>query len=507
MATTSLLCSALSSIHLSSPSNPIENLPAEVRRDIYAQCVELCAFGLLYANKTLYNEFIPFLREDFVLAFHIDPSASSTVVKIINPDNSPWGNRSTIDTASPHPDHSILDAMPVDCFKSIRILVDAPDVNDPGQLVRGWLQSNGLVRGLFPRWADPSSWPRTEADIVIPKGRSTSRLPPVTIQVRDRETAKWHVGGLWNQSVPSYDRWDPVTKTSSFHHSDPRSYSDVAIILRSFSQIRNTEILAIELPHDAPSTESMDDFTNELTSSCIQKRSFGLDLREEKWNDGDELGFEDAFHVWLDYLLDDLNGPAAAFLRRDRFKLWCSAYEYQMGRHFHGFSCRGKFPGGAWGYLEDQLLKHIQKSYHDKFMSAREHVLAAQRDILRRHGHSVALQMDQEIGASHYYDQLKRHGLQANLGTEETFWETCYPDGIEPKSWNENWEDTQQIGLIRRLELPEVATEPTACQTFPPFIGGCKSCDKDPVLIKVIMGFRQNTRDYLFKSRPRPARS
>nr|KAK5444752.1 hypothetical protein LTR18_004456 [Exophiala xenobiotica] len=477
MATTSILCSALSSIHLSSPSNPIENLPAEVRRDIYAKCVALRDFGLLYANKTFYNEFIPFLREDFVLAFHIDPSASSTVVKIINPDNSPWGNRSIIDAASPHPDHSILDAMPVDCFRSIRILVDAPDVNDPGQLVRGWLQSNGLVRGLFPRWADPSSWPRTEADIVIPKGRSTSRLPPVTIQVRDRETAKWHVGGLWNQSVPSYDRWDPVTKTSSFHHSDPRSYSDVAIMLRSFSQIRNTEILAIELPHDAPSTESMDDFTNQLTSSCIQKRSFGLDLREEKWNDDDELGFEDAFHVWLDYLLDDLNGPAAAFLRRDRFQVVVLCTRISDGQ------------ASSWLLLPG------------------EHVLAAQRDILRRHGHSVALQMDQEIGASHYYDQLKRHGLQANLGTEETFWETCYPDGIEPKSWNENWEDTQQIGLIRRLELPEVATEPTACQTFPPFIGGCKSCDKDPVLIKVIMGFRQNTRDYLFKSRPRPARS
>jgi len=307
--------------------------------------------------------------------------------------------------------------------------------------------------------------------------------------------------------IPSFIRWDPVTKTSSFHHSDPKSYSDVEAILKPFSRIRYAETLAIELPRDAPSTESMNDFTNRLTSSCIEKRSFGLDLREEvRLNDDDTLAVEDALDVWLDYLLDDLNGLTAAILRRDRFKLWCSEYEYQMGRHFHGFFSRGgifgdgDFHGGVWGCLEDEVLDHIQKAFHDRFMSAREHVIAAQRDILRGRGQTVVRHMDQEIGPWYARDDLERQGLQANLSTEETIWETYYPDGIEPKFGNENWEDTQQSNLVHRLELPE-ARDLTACQTFPPRINACKHCDQDPLTIEVAKSSRQPLREYLFKFR------
>ncbi|KIW58875.1 hypothetical protein PV05_03368 [Exophiala xenobiotica] len=87
-----------------------------------------------------------------------------------------------------------------------------------------------------------------------------------------------------------------------------------------------------------------------------------------------------------------------------------------------------------------------------------------------------------------------------NLGTEETFWETYYPDGIEPKFGNENREDTQQINLVHRLELPE-ARDLTACQTFPPRINACKHCDQDPLTIEVAKSSRQPLREYLFKFR------
>lgn len=125
------------------------------------------AYGLLYVNKQFHNEFSPLLKEDFVLGFHIDPS-SSTKVKIISPDNSAWGGRFVLDAASPHPDYSNLDSMPIDRFNGIRILIDPPSMDDPGQVVRGWLQSNALVAALLPRRADAEKVPRTEEDILVP---------------------------------------------------------------------------------------------------------------------------------------------------------------------------------------------------------------------------------------------------------------------------------------------------------------------------------------------------
>lgn len=297
---------------------------------VYAQCVKIRAFGLLYANKQYYNEFIPFLREEFVLAFHIDPSASSTVFKIINSDNSPWGHACIFDAASLHADHRMVDMMPVDRFKEIRILIDGPDLNDPGQVIRGWLQSNGLTRALLPRWADSDSVPQTEADILIPAGRLTTRLPPLRFQVRDKKSAKWHAGGIWSRSIPSYCSWNPVTKIPSIKvEGSYPAHSDLGILLIPFSRVRYAETVVVEIPRDAPSKSALQHFALDLTSYCVQKRAFGLNTDiDTEWNDDYTIDFEDAIHVWLDFLLDDMDGQTAAILRRDRFKLWCSEYEY-----------------------------------------------------------------------------------------------------------------------------------------------------------------------------------
>jgi hypothetical protein len=400
----------------------MDTLGPELRRMVYAQCVKIRAFGLLYANKQYYNEFIPFLREEFVLAFHIDPSSSSTVVKIINSDNSPWGHACTFDAASLHADYSMVDTMPVDRFKEIRILIDAPDVNDPGQVIRGWLQSNGLTRALLPRWANPDSVPQTEADIFLPVARLTSRLPPLKIQVRDKNSTEWHAGGVWSRSIPSFCSWDPVTKMAPIEceGSNP-SYSDLGIILTPLSRVRHAETVVVELPRDAPSTSALKHFMLDLTSYGIQKRSFGLNRDiEAEWNDDDTLAFEDAIHVWLDYLLDGMDGQTAAILRRDRLKLWCSEYEHEMGRHFHGFE--PDFIGGASGFLDNEQLCHITKAFHDRFMSAREHVVEPYRDILRRHGQHVVLSSNKDFDFWCVSEQVKELGINPNLGKRDTFW-------------------------------------------------------------------------------------
>ncbi|KIW88028.1 uncharacterized protein Z519_11138 [Cladophialophora bantiana CBS 173.52] len=408
---------------------------------VYVECVKIRATGLLYANKRFYKEFIHFLREMFVLGFHIDPSAPSTAVKLINSDNSQWGNDCTIDTP-PHPDYGMLDRMPVDRFRGIRILIDAPDVTDPGQLFR----------------------------------------------VRHRESRGWRLRGAWNRSVPNYSSWDAVTKTASIRHEG--SNSDLGIILRPFSRIRYADAVTIELRRNAPRERPVNNLKANLVKSC-RKRSFGLDLRPEaEWNDDDTLALEDALHVWLDYLLDDMGGPTAALLRRDRFKFWCSGYEYQGGRHFHGFVLDDREIGSAEGYLDEELFDHIKQTCHDRFMSAREHTSAPPGFWFSSH-------------------ELKRLGWLAEVGEEDTFWETRYPAGIEPKSRNHSWIDTaaqqQPIDTRFRLEPPEHDVDTPACQIFPPYIGGCPSCNLGDRKNKLLIMLQNNhLRNILFHFNARP---
>jgi hypothetical protein len=468
---------------------------------IYAQCVNIRAYGLLYVNKQCRNEFIPLLKEEFVLGFHIDPS-SSTTVNIISPDNSAWGGRFVLDAASPHPDYSILDSMPIDRFKGIRILIDPPSMDDPGQIVRGWLQSNALVTALLPRWADAETVPRTEEDIFVPDTRLETRLPPITIQIRDSKKQKWHTEGSWNRSLSSFSAWDPVLRTAPEHE---RGLCDLAIILTPLARLRNADAVALELPSNAPVESGFDDFRNRLVSFGTRKKLFGLEMSKElEWNDEDIQAWEDALHVWFDYLLDDMRGPSAAQLRRDRFKYWCSEYEFQMGRRMHGLFCKPDWIGGAWGSLDDDLFDLIKKSFHDRFMSAREHILAAYRDTLRRHGKSVYIYSDKQVDFSYHHRKVLELRLWPELGNDETFWEVSYPTGIEPKSRNDNWENTEQIDLLHRLGPPESTREITACQRFPPQIARCKHCDQDRSMIESAKRAQKTVRDYLFNFSSRP---
>ncbi|EXJ70722.1 uncharacterized protein A1O5_05712 [Cladophialophora psammophila CBS 110553] len=280
----------------------------ELRCMVYAECVKIRAIGLLYANKRFYKEFIQFLRESIVLGFHIDLSAPSTAVKLINSDNFQWGNNCTIDATSPHPDYGMLDRIPVDRFGGIRILIDAHRMSP-------------TLAYLFEVGCNATDW--------------------------SPESRGWHFRGAWNRKVPNYSSWDPVTKTASIRHEG--SNSEEEITLRPFSRIRYTEPVTIELPRNTPWERPVNNLKAGLVKSCSLKRSFGLDLRPEaEWSDDDTLAIEDALHVWLDCLLDDMEGPTAALLQRDRLKFWRSGYEYQMGWHFHGFVLDEAVPRATW---------------------------------------------------------------------------------------------------------------------------------------------------------------
>ncbi|KIY01635.1 uncharacterized protein Z520_03187 [Fonsecaea multimorphosa CBS 102226] len=468
----------------------MKSLAPELRRMIYAHCVNIGAYGLLYVNKQFHHEFSPFVKTDFVLGFHIDPS-SSTKVNFINPDDSTWGGRRALDAAYPHLDRSVLDSMPIDQFKGIRILVDPPNMSDPGQVVRGWLQSNALVTALLPDWKEPEVIPRTEEGFIIPDTRLTTRLPPITIQVRDRKAGKWHAQGFWNRSLPGF--------------SQGQAFSDLETILTPLQRFRNADAIVLELPSDAPVDDRFDDFRSNLVSDGTRKKLFGLDISPELvWNDDDTQSIEDALHVWLDYLLDDMHGPSAAELRRDRFKFWCSWYEHQFGRRFHGRYHGSGYFGGTLVELEVHVLDLIERSFHDRFMSAREHVLAAYRDVLRRHGRSVYVYADKEKEFFELDQLVIRNGLRPELGNCETFWDVSYPTGIKPKSQNDSWENTEQIDRRFRLEPPNGLDDPTASRTFPSQLGVCPHCERDHEKFEAADYVQGWIRDYFFESSSRP---
>lgn len=487
----------------------MDSLPAELRRMRYAHCVKIRAHGLLYVNRKFHDEFSPLLKkEEFTLGFHIDPS-SSTKVTIINPDNSAWGNHCLLDAVSPHPDYSILDSLPIDQFKGIRILIDPPNIHDPGQVVRGWLQSTALVRALLPRWVNADRSPRTKEDIMVPKTRLAARFPPITIQIRDDETRQWQTEGSWNRQLPSFDDWDPVQRKVVENQT---GLSDLEVILTPLARLRMADAIALNLPSCAPVDSHFEDFQDRLVDLVTRKEFFGLELSEElEWNDDDVQVHDDTLHVWLDYLLDDMRGPSAANLRRDRFKLWCSEYEYQIGRRVNGVLGEHDNFGGTYFNLDSGISQVIEKSFHDRFMSAREHVNAAYRDLLRRHGHSVYIHADKNVDFSVHFDEVLRRHLLRERGNCVTFWEVCYPAGIEPKSQNDNWEiNTEQINLRHRLQIPLATGIHTASQIFPSRVAFCEHCyddyEEDWSNLEIIMDIHKSQREYLFKlsSRPRP---
>ncbi|KIX97466.1 uncharacterized protein Z520_06918 [Fonsecaea multimorphosa CBS 102226] len=493
----------------------MDTFPYEIREIVYTECVKVRALDLLYASKRFYSEFSPFLREGFVLGFHIDPAAPATEVKLINADDNPWGNYSTIDATSAHPNYDILDWMPVDRFKGIRVLIDAPDSRDPGQLVRGWLQTNRLVEVLLPRWVGRWWLPRREIDIHVPEGRSTRRLPPFTIEVRDRgEFRQWHDGQAWKHSVPDYRAWDPGTQTAAIMPQGANS--DLEIILAPFARIRDADAVTINLPRDAPSEGRVDALIEVLIASGRLQIPFGLNVPDgEPWDNERTLGAGNTLRVWLDYLLDDMAGPTAAMLRRDRFQYWCPTYEFVMGQCFHGFQDRRDIGipeelqrdgiGSAHWVLDGDLFNLIVESWHDRFMSARAHFVAGFRDALRRHGQRVFVGPNMEAAYWYYRDELSQRGLlRADVvGNYHTFWETCYPQGIPPKLRNDEWEDTTNILPEHYRLVPPEPLADTAAETFPIHIGSCNVCDCDEANIEHVMSDRRALRNFLLHSNRR----
>ncbi|EXJ94112.1 hypothetical protein A1O1_02505 [Capronia coronata CBS 617.96] len=408
---------------------------------IYDACAQQRSTGLLLANKQIYNEFIPLLAEKFILSFHIDPAASSSVVEIVNQDGEPWGSgtRNMVDARSPHPDN-VLETMPIDIFRRMRIVIDAPNPKDPGQLIRAWYQLTRLLAALLPRWRDMNKLPTTTEDIVLPEGRETTQLPHVDVIFRQTGQRKWAWGTetRLNHSLPSFHHWDDATNSVQLVLDGP--HSDLEVLLIPLRRIRDATSLNVHMPPNTYSDPELRQLVSVVQQSAKSEIPFGLNqcLDEvSEFRDDDEcLGMEDALHFWFDFLLDDLSGKAAAMVRRERFQYWCAEYEHQLGYHLDGF-CGPKQDviGSPAAFMDIDLVDHIANQFFSRYAA----------------GYHMYQTGHRNFRCSHQYWEKECERDDTRL--REVLWEKCYPNGIAPKSLNPDWD--------------EYPTPPWFCPTYP----------------------------------------
>ena len=411
-----------------SPLGTLEKLPTELRCMIFEHCIaNHSVSGILRASKQLHSEFRSFLYEEFELAFHIDPANTAGTVRILNFDHD------TVDCLSNHRDHSsIIEKTPFHRFKAIRVSINAPDPEDPGQMVRCWKQCPGLMQVLLPVWGDADRLPESSQDFDIHAYgyqwvRKIRRLPPITIEFVDKGERKWALsqpgsfsrvatelvlksGVCWNHGVPSYNERDdagPNTVPGNIESSD------VDILIKAFQRIRCADSVRVKLP---PWTTEID---NEFLEGALRnlnrlakiEHPFGIILTPS-----DVIGVhtamsrQDTMHLWLEYLLDDLDGPAAALLRRQRYGKWCSEYEHLHFQRLNGFhtpNYGGHHLGGPWGEMSPGLIAEIEAAFRARFAAGMKYL----------------------------------EEIELRLG-EKSSWEISFPSGVPRRSEdNKSWQN------------------------------------------------------------------
>lgn len=430
-------------------------LPLEVQRMIQQQCVYNRSLGLLRVNQSAYKDTLRMLGQDFVLSFRVDPSDPAMMVKILNQ------NGRTLDLTSPYPDNdSIVARMSVDKFRRIEIFIDAPDPKDPGQLVRGWQKVTRLVAALMPRWVNAHEAPEDNDDIWWPKAWRSTELPPMTVIFNEGDERSWMSGDnngikatVYNRSIPSYDRWTPDKKFPVIGNEE--CWSDVEVILEAFQRVRHiarlSVVTAAPLPREGDRvTFDHSKFTTTIELGSGNETPFGLNVDR----DNVTLAREDCMHAWLNYLLDDMAGPSASLLRRDRFEHWDVAFQTSIHDSLFG---RSSFDDDVLGGCEETFeqipaigVQIIVVLMPDGTLLQRPHTLFHEVvRVCKRRALAQGICEDRVRAAveASVVERNRRQPESTIRNFEEVqalvqeHWRSVFPGGIVRKSEMEGWKD------------------------------------------------------------------
>lgn len=294
-------------------------LPREIRGALFKECVnQRTARSLACTSSKIYEELTYFMYDQMALIFDIDPADTSSNVRILNDQGKHWGwkpRRKPIMTSQVHvKEMDETRSMPLEKFKRIVIQLHAPDPQDPGQLVRAWLQITRLLSLLLPQREYHYYFPQSASNFVPGQLNQGFNLPEVCIRVLDTRHFCWTRGRADRRfrrlGVEEKDLADRLYESSRLN-----------TFLIPFRQVRRARSLTVELPKSVVlDQEPMLRAEISLLSELGPLRNvFGQNFEE----DSKLCQFESEIDLRLDYEMDFLEGDAARQLRRARFYQIC----------------------------------------------------------------------------------------------------------------------------------------------------------------------------------------
>ncbi len=196
--------------------------------------------------------------------------------------------------------------LPYERLKSIEIEFGAPNPADAGELIGTWVRVVWIVNLL----------------------QHADKLPNIEIRATETPGRCWHIGDKLNKSIEGPDSYDIPT--------------DLELLLMPFRNLRNVQQVKVQVPITVPKHGGLDKVIKTIEIKTGSTLPFGTQLdHDDGANDMILASEEDTWSVWLDYVLDDLPGPAAAMCRRERFSHWCDEYEADSLARIHDIGSLG----------------------------------------------------------------------------------------------------------------------------------------------------------------------
>lgn len=299
-----------------SPFGTFSQLPKEIRVLIWKhllpesrdqdsfQCSKP-SLAILGTNHQLSTEVSTELYNGRILTFHLAPNPISALsdtysyrpstIDVFDHFRSKWSLYPRFHKASDeHVYPSVVwKDLPFYKLKSVRFEVEAPDPDDPAQLIQVWNKLCWLL------------------DVLHPVGG----FPHVEVHAIETCDRKWCNDGELRQ-----------TFTKRLPSTMGQDVTDLEILLSPFLRLRNTKSIKVMHPFKKQH-EMLDEVVSDILRKAGSPIPFGLDFSDsDDMDDEMIMSSEDTWTVWFDYILDDLSGPSAPFVRLERFSNWSPQY-------------------------------------------------------------------------------------------------------------------------------------------------------------------------------------
>ena len=206
--------------------------------------------------------------------------------------------------------------------------LEAPDPADPGQMIQMWNKLCWLL------------------DLM----QHVKGFPEVEVHVLQTVHRDWCADGELQKTL--HDRLSSMMTEQT---------TDLEILLSPFLRLRNVTSIKVDHPFNGEH-ETLDKVVSNILRKARSTPPLGLDFEDDyRMDDEMIVSLEDTYTVWFDYVLDDLPGPTAAFVRLERFWNWSPQYDKNMWCLIRG-KCE---MGGALLFRPE--LCHAQDALEDRY--------------------------------------------------------------------------------------------------------------------------------------------